>query len=210
LSCRLNILPNPALLLHKAELGKQLQEIAARIRADQFADLLDPVVRRTLERGFADAGADEGTIWLLDQTGKNLVPVFNTGPDADRFVGQFRQPLGTGLISMVFASEQPFLENEVGRNERQSKLLDSLLQVQTCAMVAVPFYFQRQCRGVISSVRLRRSGQRLLTSSPTGEAQTGPEGFRREHLASVQQVSALLTRLIDLQLLSRAVGWSND
>jgi len=196
----LNILPNPALLLHKADLGNQLQEIAARIRADQFADLIDPVVRRTLERGFTDAGADEGTIWLLDQTGKNLVPVFNTGPDADRFVGQFKQPLGTGLISMVFASEQPFLENDVGRNERQSKLLDSLLQVQTCAMVAVPFYFQRQCRGVISSVRLRRVGQ----------AQTEPEGFRREHLASIQQVSALLTRLIDLQLLSRAVGWSND
>jgi hypothetical protein len=196
----LNILPNPALLLHKADLGNQLQEIAARIRADQFADLLDPVVRRTLERGFADAGADEGTIWLLDQTGQNLVPVFNTGPDAGRFVGQFKQPLGTGLISMVFASEQPFLENDVGRNERQSKLLDSLLQVQTCAMVAVPFYFQRQCRGVISSVRLRRVGQ----------PQAEPEGFRREHLASIQQVSALLTRLIDLQLLSRAVGWSND
>jgi hypothetical protein len=101
---------------------------------------------------------------------------------------------------MVFASEQPFLENDVGRDERQSKLLDSLLQVQTCAMVAVPFYFQRQCRGVISSVRLRRVGQ----------PQTEPEGFRREHLASIQQVSALLTRLIDLQLLSRAVGWSND
>jgi hypothetical protein len=200
LSRRLNILPIPAFLLHKPDLARQLQDIAAQIQADQFADLIDPVVRRSLERGFADAGADEGTIWLLDQIGENLVPVFNTGPDADRFVGQFKQPLSTGLISMVFASEQPFLENEVWRNEHQSKLLDSLLQVQTCAMIAVPFYFQRQCRGVISSVRLRRPGER----------RPEPEGFRREHLASVQQVSALLTRLIDLQLLSRAVGWGND
>ena len=170
------------------------------IQAEQFGDLLDPVMRRSLEQGFAQAGADEGTIWLLDQPRENLVPAYNTGPDAARFVGQFKQPLGTGLISMVFASEQPFLENEIWRNDQQSRLLDSLLEVQTCAMIAAPFYFLRRCRGVISCVQLRRADDR----------QSEPGGFRREHLASVQQVGALLTRLIDLLLLSRAMGWGND
>jgi hypothetical protein len=102
---------------------------------------------------------------------------------------------------MVFASEQPFLENEVWRNDQQSRLLDALLQVQTCAMIAVPFYFLRRCRGVISCVQLRR---------PDDRREEEPAGFGREHLESIQQVGALLTRLIDLLLLSRALGWGND
>ena len=178
-----------------------MQEVAAGIQAEQLAELLDPVMRRSVERGFAEAHADEGTIWLLDGPGENLVPAYNTGPDAGRFVGQFKQPLGTGLISMVFASEQPFLENEVWRNDQQSRLLDALLKVQTCAMIAVPFYFVRRCRGVISCVQLRRADDRR---------EEEPGGFGREHLESIQQVGALLTRLIDLLLLSRAVGWGND
>ena len=156
-------------------------------------------MRHSLERGFQAAGADEGTIWLLDEPRENLVPAYNTGPDAARFVGQFKQPLATGLISMVFASEQPFLENEIWRNEQQSRLLDSLLKVQTCAMIAVPFYFLRRCRGVMSCVQLRPESQRKE-----------PAGFRREHLVSVQEVGALLTKLLDLQFLSRAVGWGSD
>ena len=197
---RLNILPSPSLLAHRAELAEDLERIGSCLRPDQFADLVDPLVRESLLSGFAEACADEGTVWLLDETGENLVPAFNTGPDSARFVGQFKQPLGAGLIPMVFASERPFLENEVWRNERQSKLLDSLLQVQTCAMIAVPLYLVRRCRGVLSCVQLRRPGQ----------ARAEPPGFRREHLASVQRLSALLTRLIDMNLLSRTVGWGSE
>jgi hypothetical protein len=101
---------------------------------------------------------------------------------------------------MVFASEQPFLENEVWKNAAQSKLLDSQLQVQTCAMIAVPFYFLNACRGVASCVQLRRPGA----------GQPEPPGFRPENLASVQVGAALLSQLIEFRLLSRAVGWTTD
>jgi len=195
---RLNVLPDPAFLDLKTVLSERLERLAIGIQPEQFGSLLDPLMRQTLERGFAEAGAHEGTVWLVDQAGEFLVPAWNSGPHAARLVGKFKQPLNAGLICMVFSSEQPFLENEVWKNTRQSKLLDSMLEVQTNAMIALPFYFLRACRGVVSCVQLNNSKH----GAPE------PSGFRPEHLAHIQRATALLSQLVDLRLLSRTVGWS--
>lgn len=196
MSTRLNILPDPVFADLKSVLAERLERVAGSLRPEQFASLLDPLMRQTIERGFVEAGADEGTVWLPEQTGAFLVPAWNTGPQAERLVGKFKQPLSAGLICMVFSSEQPFLENEVWQNTRQSKLLDSMLEVQTNAMIAVPFYFLRACRGVVSCVQLNKNGSPVRA------------GFRPEHLAHVQRATALLSQLVELRLLSRTVGWS--
>jgi len=195
MSQRLNLLPDPAFESMKAILAARMAALGAEIQAGQFAHLLDPLWRRILQQGFAEAGAHEGTIWLVDAAGEFLVPAFNTGPHAAEIVGKFKQPLSAGLISMVFATEQPFLENEVSRNAQQSKLLDAQLKVQTHALIAVPFHFLHACRGVVSCVQLKTPGA------------AEPPGFRPEHLASVQAATALLTQLIEYRLLSRTVGW---
>jgi hypothetical protein len=199
LATRLNILPDPAFAALKPVLSERLARVAANIRPEQFGSLLDPLMRQALQNGFSEAGAHEGTVWLLDETGENLVPGYNTGPDAGRLVGQFKQPLNSGLICMVFATEQPFLENEVSKNAQQSKLLDSLLETQTYAMIAVPFHFLHDCRGVVSCVQLKRPG--------SGEA--NPPGFLPGHLASVERATALLSQLIEFRLLSQTVGWTS-
>jgi transcriptional regulator with GAF, ATPase, and Fis domain len=199
MSGRLNLLPDPAFADLRVALSERLERMATAIKPAQFETLLDPLMRQIVERGFREAQADEGTVWLLDESCESLVPAYNTGPDAAKLVGTFRQPLNTGLICMVLASEQPFLENEVHKNASQSKLLDSRLKVQTHAMIAVPFHFVHACRGVISCVQLRRSA-----------ADADPAGFRPEHLAAVQRSSALLSQLIEYHLLSRAVGWTSE
>jgi len=199
MSGRLNLLPDPAFADLRAALSERLERMSAAIKPAQFATLLDPLMRQILERGFIEAQADEGTVWLLDESGEHLVPAFNTGPDAAKLVGTFKQPLNTGLICMVLASEQPFLENEVHQNASQSKLLDSRLKVQTHSMIAVPLHFVHACRGVISCVQLKR-----YAGDPD------PAGFRPEHLAAVQSATALLAQLIEFHLLSRAVGWTSE
>jgi GAF domain len=196
---RLNLVPDPAFAELTPLLSDRLERAAAGLQPAQFSSLLDPLMRDVLERGFTETGAHEGTVWLLDPAGEHLVPAHNTGPNAAQLVGRFKQPLSSGLICMVFASEQPFLENDVGKNAAQSKLLDSQLQVQTCAMIAVPFYFLRACRGVVSCVQLKR----LNSSEPD------PTGFRPEHLARVQLAAALLARLIEFRLLGQTVGWTS-
>lgn len=177
---------------------ERMARLGTEIHAAQFAALLDPLLRDILKQGFADAGAHEGTVWLVDAAGESLEPAHTIGPNAERIVGQFKQPLGSGLISMVFATEQPFLENEVTRNAQQSKLLDTQIDVQTHSLIAVPFHFLHACRGVVSCVRFKSSG---------GGA-GGPPGFHAIHLGHVQRATALLAQLLEHRLLSRTVGWT--
>jgi hypothetical protein len=195
---RLSLLPDPAFRDLRPVLAERLNQLGAAIRVPQFGLLFDPVMRQTIERGFAAAGAHEGTVWLLDDTEEHLMAAYNTGPKADHWVGSFKHPLQTGLIGMVFASEQPFLENEIWKNARHRKELDGLLKVETAAMIAVPFYLLRACRGVVSCVQLR------LADSGKPE----PPGFRPEDLAAMQWTAATLSQLLELRLLSHAVGWT--
>ena len=195
---RLNILPDPAFMELRPMLSERLSRIGESIHPAEFSSLLDPLMREELHHGFRQGRADEGTVWLLDESHKNLVPGFNSGPRAEELVGKFKQPLNAGLVCMVFAGEQPFLENEVWKNSQQSKMLDTMLGTKTCAMMAVPFYFLQACRGVISCVQLQ----------PPNATRPEPTGFRAEDLASIQRTSALLSELIEYRLLSRTVGWS--
>lgn len=200
MNVRCNILPEPRFAELGATLQERLAQVAAAITAENFPSLLDPLMRTVLQEGFDCATAHEGTVWLADAAGEFLSPAFNSGPNAGRWVGKFKQPLSSGIISMVFASEQPFIENEVFKNALQSKVLDHNLGVQTHALIAVPFYFLKACRGVISCVQLNHPGA----------APDSLSGFRPEHLLCVEQTAALLSRLVEYRLLSNTVGWTTE
>jgi hypothetical protein len=178
------------------ELKGRLAETAKSITPANFGSLLDATMRRELHLAFDQAGASEGTVWLVEDETRALVPAFNTGPNAQKMVAQFRQPLSSGLISMVYASEQPFLENEVFQNAKQDKSLDTSLNVQTYAMIAVPFYFLDACRGVISCVVLRLPG----TAEPPVVRFDETARLRVSHAATV------LGRLIDYRILQATLG----
>ena len=193
---RLNIVPEPAFQALQARLAEQLAGWAGEIHAAEFAGLMDPLLREVFHRGVAEAGADEGTIWLADAPGRFLEPAYNTGPQPEKLVGRVRQPANQGLISMVFASEQPVLENAINRNPGHSPIVDEHLKMPTMAMIAVPLYFLAGCRGVVSAVQLGVAGGRSMTA-----------GFRAADLASLQRAASVLTRLVDLQVLGGAVGW---
>lgn len=195
----LNILPDPDLERMKPALCQHLARIAANIHTGQFAALLDPLTREVMQQGFDEAGAHEGTVWLVDEAHENLAAAYNTGAQAAQIVGKFKQPLNSGLVCMVFASEQPFLENEVFKDVQQSKTLDSLLKTQTFAMIAVPFYLLGECQGVVSCVQLKR----------LDAAEAPPPGFRPENLVRVQRMTAVFSQLLEYRILCRTLGWAS-
>ena len=197
---RLNLLPDPAFTALAPQLAERLASIGDDLHVGHLGPLLDPLARRVLLEGFAAVGAHEGTVWMPDESARNLVPAFNSGPHAEQLVGKFKQPLESGLISMVFATERPFLENDVWQHAQQSKLLDASLGLRTCAMIAVPFCLLKACRGVISCVQLKRADS----------CEPDPTGFRPEYLARVQDMAAVLAQLMEFRLLSLAVGWARD
>ncbi len=176
--------------------------IEARVKAaaelvgeTAFEEFFDRTMRAHLVKAIAAAQAHEGTVWLLDETRSHLVPRFNSGPIAKSFVGSFRQNLRSGMISMVVATEQPICENQVHRNQQQDPTLDQQLQLVTCAMLAVPFYFAGELRGVISAVQLKENAD-----APE------PPGFSAENLDTLQLAAEVLSRMVEHQLLSLALG----
>lgn len=207
---RFNLLPDPRFEPLKESLRERVLAAAAALDAENFLDVFDVAMRDVAGTAFTGAGAHEGTVWLgvrkrksaADATIAALVPVFNTGPDAVRFVGKHRQPIGKGLISGVFAYEQPFCENEVHRNEKQDPTLDRKLKVRTRAMIAVPLYFAGTVRGVISCVQLTRGDGNAVAAAPPG--------FTISDLRKVQLAAEILTRLIDHRLVGATVGWRTE
>lgn len=192
----MTLLPDERLLALRPALLGVLHEAAREISGDAFGAFLGKSMQSLLCETFRRVGAHEGTVWLLDETKSALVPQFNSGAQAERFVGRFRQSLGSGMISMVAATEQSICENEVCRNQRQDQRLDKELSVKTWAMLAVPFSYFGELRGVISCVQL----------IPAESAESLPPGFSPHHLGELQQVAGLLSRLIEYRLLAQCLG----
>jgi len=193
---RLTLLPDPHFAALRPHLAGHLREVAESISPANFASLLDETMKRELQYAFQQVGASEGTVWIVEAESEALVPAFNTGPDAHKMVNQFRQPLDSGLISMVFASEQTFLENEVWQNAKQDKALDSKLNKRTHAMIAVPFYYLGGCRGVISCVILQEAAA----------AEPPATRFDENGKARIRHAATLLGHLIDHKVLQAVLG----
>jgi hypothetical protein len=194
---RFNLQPDQRFTPLREHLHERVRTAAGALDAATFADLFDPLMKLTAHDALDAVGAHEGTIWLADAAEEYLVPAYNTGPNAIQLVNTFRQPLKHGLISLVFRNGQSFCENEVYRNAQQDKTLDSKLQVLTCAMIAVPFYFAQNVRGVISCVQLKAADSEM----------PDPPGFPPHAIHRIEQLAAVVGRMIDLTLVGTTVGW---
>jgi GAF domain-containing protein len=193
---RLTVLPDSRLSAVRGIVSTRLDEAARTLAGGAFDEFFNGTMRAALVEGLVQTGADEGTVWLLDEERSSLVPRFNNGPNAASFVGIFRQTLQAGMISMVVVTEQPICENEVHKNERQDPRLDRQLGLVTCSMLAVPLYFAAELRGVISAVRLK----------PANSTAPDPAGFSPTDLSALQLAADVLERLIEHELLTLSLG----
>jgi hypothetical protein len=194
----------PVELMPDEELAEMAGRVEERLRitADVLHDrgvvgFLDATMREILITTFEEVGADEGTLWLADSDQESLTPVFNSGPHAADIVGQHQQPLNSGLVSMVYATEELFCEEQIYQNEGQSKKLDKKLGMLTCSMIAAPFYFGSRIRGVISAVKLKPRDRR---------DEPDPEPFGRKAGRRLSLTSKVLETFFDEKLMSAAFG----
>ena len=188
---RLNILPDPRLEPLTAGIQARLGQIAALINADNFADLLTPLATALLLDAFAGVGAHEGSVWLVDRANQCLTPAFNNGPDAEK-LHHYHQPLNKGLVSMVFANEQPFVMNK--DHTGMDLTVQDMLKIRITTMIAVPLYFLGECRGVVSCVKVARGDE------------PEPPGFEAAALSPIKRVADALHALIDGSLLAKTLG----
>ena len=201
---RANFLPEPRILPLLPTLQEHLTKVGSAITPENFLSICDELILKVLRETFERIAADEGSIWLLDQEKKFLVATYNNGPNAEKIVG-FRHPLSEGIISLVAASENAFVENQVYKNKSHSATLNKKLGRTTYAMIAVPFYFLNQVRGVISCVQLLDVLVQEGQAAPVGRT---PPGFSPRDLNAVQTTSAVVRDLIDHRLVGTAIGWN--
>jgi hypothetical protein len=157
---------------------------------DGSVDEVTPTLaQELLSRSAERVRAKNTALWL--SSGDHLDPVLGSGPHAEEFVGEFRQPLDRGIISMVYASGQPVCENAISRNPQHSPLLDQRLGIQTDAMVAVPVVVLGEIAGIVTCVHTR----------PAGSTET-PGEFHVADLDEFEFAAACLGRLFEASLLS--------
>jgi len=192
---RTKLLRNPEMVQLGGELATHLDTWIESSTPPSLAGLLDEVSLDLLRDAFIDVGGCEGTVWLADRTRENLVAVYNSGSDAVELVG-FQQPVGTGIISLVFTQQQPYCENDIGASPGHDDTLDKKIAKRTQAMIAVPFYFAYGLRGVISCVQLE--------DSPNGSS-----GYSSDDVQTLVRASNIVERLINDSLLSSALGLSD-
>ena len=133
--------------------------------------------------------ADEGALWLVDDVKRELRPCFSIGQHSKILLNEIRQPLTSGLISMVFFTEDSICEAEVGRRSEYCPDVDSRLGAKTKAMIAIPVFFAQRCRGVFSAV--------LFEVSPQV---THKEAFLHSDFETLSQAATLWGELMDSQL----------
>lgn len=192
MSSRITVLPDDRLAALHGVIVLRLQQAAESVCQSGFGEFFDGAMREVFCACLAQCGAHEGSVWLLDENQSALVPRFNNGPNAANFVGQFRQPLSSGLISAVVATEQPMCENDMQGNTRRDPAAETKLGVRNLAMLAVPFYFVGEVRGVLSAVQV--------------ETQPPAPGFSPEDLVTLQTTATILGRLIERRLLGDVLG----
>ncbi len=175
-----------------SEVERQLESWIEASSPAQLVGLIDSASLSLLNDAFAQAGGCEGTVWLIDREAGELVAVYNSGEESDRLVG-FRQPVGQGIISMVFAQQLPYCENHIEESPGHDDTLDRKIAKHTTAMIAVPFHFAFGLRGVISCVQL-------------AEAPRAREGFRFADVEILSRASNLVERLINGTLLNSLLG----
>lgn len=188
------------------------EQYALHCLAQKPSALIDGLPARQTDILLKSISADEGTIWLAVDEAQSLLPVWNNGPDAARFVSSFRLPVTGGITGFVFTSGIAACEAEVCFNQRQHRELDQKLEMLTWAMVAVPLAFSGAVRGVITAVRLIRMSDlpdtKVLPQShadfPPG-FQT-PNAFGLADLAVMEAAASSLGKLIEHRLTAWVLG----
>ena len=67
--------------------------------------------------------ADDGALWLVDDVKRELRPCFSIGPYSKILLNEIRQPLTSGLISMVFLPRTRFAKRKWGVGASMARML---------------------------------------------------------------------------------------
>ena len=180
------IVTDPALAGMGARVTECLRLSLEILQPSEAVGLVTPVMAACFADLLAMVAADGGTLWLLCPGGAALEAVFN--PLEPEIAGK-RQPLASGIVSLVLATGEPACVSAASAHLRHSPAIDIALGKTTRAMIAVPFVLAGSVRGVLTAVRFTRD-----------------ESFGERESRSVQHHAKILANLMLQNLTARILG----
>ncbi len=121
------------------------------LRPTEISQLISPLMRGLFSDALQSITADGGTLWWRSPGEPILEAVFN--PFEPDIVGK-RQPLASGIISLVLANSETICVDAATSHLRHSPAVDAALGKSTQSMIAVPFVVMNRLCGVLTAVRL--------------------------------------------------------
>lgn len=167
------VVRDPGLSGVSARLNECILRSLEILKPSEAAGFITPAMSETFAGILSHIGADGGTLWLLCPGAAALEAVFN--PLEPEIAGK-RQPLVSGIVSLVLATGEPVCVSGVATHRSHSPAIDIALGKTTHGMIAVPFTLAGTIRGVLTAVRLTRV-------EPFGEKETRIIGNHAEILA---------------------------
>lgn len=180
------VVKDPALAGMSARLTECVRRSLELLQPSEAAGLVTPLMSASFADLLGCMGADGGTLWMLRPGDAALEAVFN--PMEPEITGK-RQPLVSGIISLVLATGESAYVTSMEKHDRHSPAIDIALGKATRAMIAVPFMLEGTVRGVLTAVRL------------TGDEAFDPSGVKMlgncsEVLATLM-VGSLAEKILD-------------
>lgn len=177
---------DPALSGTSARLTECVQRSLEIMQPSEAAGLVTPAMAALVADLLELIRADGGTLWLLCPGTAALEAVFN--PMEPEIAGK-RQPLASGIISLVLATGEAACVSSVPDHTRHSPGIDMALGKTTRSMIAVPFLLGGSARGVLTAVRF-----------------TEDEGFGDRETAVIGRCAEILAKLMVQNLASAILG----
>jgi len=171
------VVRDPELSGVSARLGECIRWSLEVLRPSEAAGLITPAMSECFADLLVRARADGGTLWLLCPGTGALEAVFN--PLEPEIAGK-RQPLVSGIVSLVLANGESVCVSGVGDHRNHSPAIDIVLGKTTHGMIAVPFVLGGVVRGVVTAVRLTHD-------EPFGDTETRIIGRYAEILARLME-----------------------
>ncbi len=115
---------------------------------------LDRVLRDTIELTTVILDAEAATLFLLDPERNELVFAIPTG-EKEEILREFRIPVGQGIAGWVVQTGQSVLVNDVRRDPRFLRQVDSQTGFTTRNVLCVPLQYQGRITGALETINKR-------------------------------------------------------
>lgn len=138
------------------------------LRPSEAREMVSPLMSELFADALKSIAADGGTLWWLSPGEAMLEAVFN--PFEPEIAGK-RQPLVSGIISLVIATSETVRVETVDSHPQHSPAIDAALGKTTRSMIAVPFSMLDHTRGVLTAVRTVRTDSFGLAETAVMERQ---------------------------------------